>query len=185
MNGSFLPLTLQHNPSTTLLCTTEREVWFPFSHVLSCNSCSARNINILQPTARVKLLEPKLYDQVKAVRIEAAAALAEHKKSIQPAHLEAFDKALAQYRQAMVYNSDFAPQRYNYALVLLKLQRWQEGEQQLLWLLKTESGNSQYFTTLADVYLRFGMKERARILAQKQLEKHPDFQPARQLLNAL
>ena len=246
-----------------------------------------RNIDTLEPTTRVKLLEPKLYDQVKAVRIEAAAALARHKKSIKPENKEAFDKALAQYRQSMSYNSDFAPQRYNlgnlevalgnpenaldyyreaiaidayfypakvnlamalnnkgekeeaaellkqvvgeqpelyevfyslglllaemqkyesaatslkeaadgmpgftrarfnYALVLLKLQHWQEGEQQLLWVLEAEPLNTQYFTTLADLYLRFGMKERARTLAQRILEKNPEFEAGQQLFNAL
>ena len=246
-----------------------------------------RNVNVLEPATRLMLLEPKLYDQVKAVRIEAAAAMARHKNEVQSQNQDAFDKALTQYRQAMLYNSDFAPQRYslgnlevalgnaesglayyreaiaidahfypakvnqamilnkrgekeeaaellkqvvgdqpelyevlyslglllaemeqyesaatylqgavdgmphflrarfNYALVLFKLQHWQEGEQQLLWLLETEPGNQQYFKTLADLYLNFGMRERARMLAKRQLENNPDFEPAQQLLNAL
>ena len=79
----------------------------------------------------------------------------------------------------------FTRARYNYALVLLKLQHWQEGEQQLLWLLEAEPLNTQYFTTLADLYLRFGMKERARTLAQRILEKNPEFEAGQQLFNAL
>ncbi|MGB3211413.1 MAG: tetratricopeptide repeat protein [Desulforhopalus sp.] len=62
----------------------------------------------------MKLIAPKLYDPVKAVRLEAALKLAgvpeEH---IREADRVAFQDSLQQYRQAMEYNSDFAPQRYN------------------------------------------------------------------------
>jgi tetratricopeptide (TPR) repeat protein len=66
-----------------------------------------------QETA-LQLIAPKLYDPVKAVRQLAAMKLAtlplekirEHDRPV-------FRESLAEYRTAMEYNSDFAPQRYN------------------------------------------------------------------------
>lgn len=62
----------------------------------------------------LKLIAPKLYDPVKAVRLEAAVKLA----GVPTEHIREDDRIalqenLQQYRQAMEYNSDFAPQRYN------------------------------------------------------------------------
>lgn len=73
-----------------------------------------RGLQNLDPSARLEHLAPKLYDQVKAVRIEAAAALAAIPESqIRTDDREALKSGLAEYRQAMRYNADFAPQRYN------------------------------------------------------------------------
>jgi tetratricopeptide (TPR) repeat protein len=73
-----------------------------------------RGLQNLAPSARLEHLAPKLYDQVKAVRIEAAAALAAIPESqIRADDREALKSGLAEYRQAMRYNADFAPQRYN------------------------------------------------------------------------
>jgi tetratricopeptide (TPR) repeat protein len=73
-----------------------------------------RNLNHLTPETRIKLLEPKLYDKVKGVRIEAASALAAvQPEKLRPDDRKTFQHVLQEYRQAMEYNSDFAPQRYN------------------------------------------------------------------------
>lgn len=62
----------------------------------------------------LKLIAPKLYDPVKAVRIEAAVRLAGIKvTNIREADRLAFAAGLKEYRKAMEYNGDFAPQRYN------------------------------------------------------------------------
>jgi len=75
-----------------------------------------RNTNHLDPEIRLQILEDKLYDPVKAVRIEAAAGLADFPlDAIKEQHQETFHHVLAEYRVAMEYNSDFAPQRYNLA----------------------------------------------------------------------
>lgn len=62
----------------------------------------------------LSLIAPKLYDKLKAVRIEAAVRLAAiPESSLRKDDREAFKEALAEYRQAMLYNADFAAQRYN------------------------------------------------------------------------
>lgn len=244
-----------------------------------------RNLNHLDPETRIRLLEPKLYDTVKGVRIEAASALADiPQEKLQLENRETFRQVLHDYREAMEYNSDFAPQRfnlgnleaalgktdtaisyyrqaieidnqfyqakvnlamqlnrkgenteaakilrqvvdeqpgifefsyslglllaemgnyqeastylgkaadgmpgytrprYNQALALLKQQKWEEGEQALLQALRQEPGNQEYFMTLVNLYLNFRMVEKARRVATMVLERVPDHQQARELL---
>lgn len=249
---------------------------------------AVRNLGHLDREMRRKLLEPTLYDMVKAVRIEAAVQLAGIPiESIRSEHRETLRSVLEEYRKAMVYNSDFAPQRfnlgnlaaatgkpdeairryrealliddqfyqakinlafqlnqqgdnpaaaalfeqvledhpdlpevaysyglllaemqdfsgaanwlgraadgmpqqsrarYNQALALLKLQRWEQGEQALLQALELDPANQEYFTTLADLYFNFQLMDRAERLARKTLTVDPNHVPAQQVLKAL
>lgn len=73
-----------------------------------------RGLQNLEASQLLEYVAPKLYDPVKAVRIEAAAALA----GLPPSQIKEDDRAalaagIEEYREAMRYNSDFAPQRYN------------------------------------------------------------------------
>ncbi len=62
----------------------------------------------------MSLVAPKLYDDVKAVRIEVAQRLASiPEKNIREANLDVLQATIEEYRQAMLYNADFAAQRYN------------------------------------------------------------------------
>lgn len=73
-----------------------------------------RNLAQLPNDRLVKLVAPKLYDRVKAVRIEAASVLARVPlEELRPADRELQKKSVEEYRASMLYNSDFAPQRYN------------------------------------------------------------------------
>ena len=73
-----------------------------------------RNLSQLPNDRLVKLVAPKLYDPVKAVRIEAASILAKIPlNELRPADRELQKQSVDEYRAAMLYNSDFAPQRYN------------------------------------------------------------------------
>lgn len=247
-----------------------------------------RNLIHLEPETRARLLQPKLYDQVRAVRIEAAVSLADvPSRMIRPEHRGALERELAAYREVMTYNSDFAPQRYNLgnlaraqgkpdeairlyreaihidshfyqakvnlamlqnsrgenreakalllevmkeqptlyevayslglllaemeeyeqavhwlgeaadnmpdhsrvrynqALAYLKLQRWEDGEQALLRALGSAPDNREYFSTLANLYMRFRMVDKAKELARTILQKVPDHEIARQVLETL
>jgi tetratricopeptide (TPR) repeat protein len=73
-----------------------------------------RNMENLDQETRLKLIAPKLYDPVKAVRMEAALQLASiPEKMIREDDRQTFEQNLEEYRQAMLYNSDFAAQRFN------------------------------------------------------------------------
>ena len=73
-----------------------------------------RYMSTVSQETLLSLVAPKLYDEVKAVRLEAAVRLAVvPESSLREDDRGAFKQALAEYRQAMLYNADFAPQRYN------------------------------------------------------------------------
>ncbi len=244
-----------------------------------------RNLGHLDQEQKLRLIAPKLYDKVKAVRIEAAVSLASVPESaMRPDDVPTFRRSLEEYRNVMVYNADFAPQRYNLgnlasaqgrqeeaksyyqqaitidqqfypakvnlamlynsagesskaeellrevvasnsslyeisyslglllaehgkyseavtylgeaadgmpgysrarynqALALMKLQRWEESEQTLLQALEQDSANSEYFITLVNLYLQLNERSRARELAQKIVERHPGHPEAKKIL---
>ncbi len=62
----------------------------------------------------LQCIAPKLYDPVKAVRLEAAVKLSQvPTEKIREQDQETLAATLEEYRNAMRYNGDFAPQRYN------------------------------------------------------------------------
>jgi tetratricopeptide (TPR) repeat protein len=247
-----------------------------------------RNMEQMDQDTRLKLMAPKLYDPVRAVRMEAALQLSPvPRELIREDDQAAFDQSLEEYRKAMLYNSDFAAQRFNLgnlaqnqsngdkaaeyylkaieiddqffpakvnlamhynrnqkndeakrllhevleqqpelyevayslgllyaemnnyseaavylgkaadgmphysrvrfnqALALLKLKKWQEGEKALTLALQEEPSNSDYFVTLARLYLDFGRTEQARGLAERVLQQAPDHPQALELMNML
>jgi len=72
------------------------------------------NASAPTPERRSELLSPLLFDPVKAVRMEAAARLADAPpESLQPYQSEALASGLAEYREAMEYSLDFAASAHN------------------------------------------------------------------------
>jgi len=73
-----------------------------------------RSLVFFDAETRLKRVAPKLYDPVRAVRMEAAMLLSTlPEERLRAADREAFEKGLAEYRAAMRYNADLAPQRFN------------------------------------------------------------------------
>ncbi|MGW8194828.1 MAG: tetratricopeptide repeat protein, partial [Desulforhopalus sp.] len=247
-----------------------------------------RNMDRVDQDSRLRLIAPKLYDPVKAVRMEAALQLSMvPQRLIREDDRDTLQANLKEYRQAMLYNSDFAPQRYNLgnlennlgageqaaeyyrqaiaiddqfypakvnlamyynsigkndeaksllvevlqqqpelyevayslglllaemndfegaatylemaadgmpgysrvrynqALSLLKLKRWQQGEEALLKALEADPANTEYFVTLANLYLSFKETAKARRLCESILLQIPDHGPARDLQRLL
>jgi predicted Zn-dependent protease len=75
--------------------------------------------------------------------------------------------------------------RYNQALALLKLKRWEEGEKALHKAVQAEPANREYFVTLVNLYLQSRQVEKARKLARSVLEQVPDHPGALELLKML
>lgn len=73
-----------------------------------------RSLEYFDSETRIKRIAPKLYDPVKAMRMEAAMMLSMLPKDrLREDDLEAFDQALNENREAMIYNADLAAHRYN------------------------------------------------------------------------
>lgn len=79
-----------------------------------------RSLEFYSSASRLQKLAPLLYDPIKAVRMEAAVMLSRlPEKDLRKDDRETFRKVLSEYREAMRYNSDFAPQRFNLANLAL------------------------------------------------------------------
>ena len=75
---------------------------------------AVRNFPAVAPQVRIRRLGPMLYDPVKAVRIEAAARLADLSKTELPIEMRArYRSALDEYLQATRRLGDFASARHN------------------------------------------------------------------------
>ncbi|MDK2955360.1 MAG: hypothetical protein PWQ57_856 [Desulfovibrionales bacterium] len=73
-----------------------------------------RSLEHFDAKTRLQRIAPKLYDPVKAVRMQAAVMLSMLPENrLRKDDREAFRKGLEEYREAMLYNADLAPQRYN------------------------------------------------------------------------
>ena len=145
-----------------------------------------RGLQNIDHQARLENIAPKLYDQVKGVRIEAAAALASvPKTSIRTDDVEAFETALQEYREAMLYNSDFAPQRYNLGNLASALG---DNEEAIHFYEQAIAIDGQFYPAkmnLAMIYNRTGNNESAETLLREVIAGHPNLHEATYSLGLL
>ncbi len=134
-----------------------------------------RNLEYLDQKTKLRLIAPKLYDIVKGVRMEAALALtAIPETSLRPDDVETFRKGVEEYRQAMLYNADFAPQRYNLgnlAAVQGKTKKAEALYQQAIAI------DDQFYpaqVNLAMHYNKTGRNDKAEALLREVLEDNEE-----------
>ncbi|MBW2510977.1 MAG: tetratricopeptide repeat protein [Deltaproteobacteria bacterium] len=134
-----------------------------------------RSLEYFDAETRLKRIAPKLYDPVKAVRIEAAMMLsALPKERLRKDDREAFDRGLAEYREAMLYNADFAAQRYNLGNLAANLGK---GPQAIAAYEKSIAIDDQFYpakVNLAMLYNRQGKNREAEKLLREVVEREPE-----------
>lgn len=101
------------------------------------------------------------------------------------AEMQNFAEAAVYLGKAADGMPQYSRARYNQALALMKLQRWQESENALLQALEADPGNREYFITIANMYLQFNKTVQAEELARKILENSPDHPEAMELIRLL
>jgi tetratricopeptide (TPR) repeat protein len=75
---------------------------------------AVESVNVADPDKRVELLAPLLFDPARAVRLQAAVALAGTPPGLlEPYQEQALDEAIAEHRRAMEYSLDFAFAGFN------------------------------------------------------------------------
>jgi len=120
------------------------------------------------------LIAPKLYDKIKAVRMEAAFRLAAlPRESIRIDDREALEKGIEEYRQAQMYNADFAPQRYNLGNLAFMQGKLDEA---IPFFQQAIGIDDQFFPAqmnLAMLYSRQGENGQAETLLRQVLSQHP------------
>ena len=134
-----------------------------------------RSFGSLDAQARLKRIAPKLYDPVKAVRIEAAMMLSVVPESrLREADREAYRQGIAEYRAAMLYNADLAAQRYNLGNLAANLGDDTEAAAEYR---KAISIDEQFFpakVNLAMLYNRQGKNDEAEKLLRDVVAQQPD-----------
>ena len=134
-----------------------------------------RSLEYFDAETRLKRIAPKLYDPVKAVRMEAAVMLS----ALPPDKLrmddrEAFRKGLDEFRRAMLYNADFAPQRYNLGNLAANLGKDPEA---IKYYQKAIAIDDQFYpakVNLAMLYNRQGNNKTSEKLLREVVAQHPE-----------
>ena len=134
-----------------------------------------RNVMDMPQEMKLSLIAPKLYDKVKAVRIEAAYLLASLPVSaLRPADREQFQLSLREYREAMLYNADFAAQRYNLGNLAAALGK---GDEAKSYYQQAIAIDNQFFPAkvhLAMQYNRTGENKKAEQLLREVVRDNPN-----------
>jgi len=134
-----------------------------------------RSLEYFDTETRLKRIAPKLYDPVKAVRIEAAMMLSVlPEERLREDDREAFKKGLAEYREAMLYNADLAPQRYNLGNLAANLG---DDRQAITAYEKAIAIDDQFYpakVNLAMLYNRQGKNIEAEKLLREVVDQEPD-----------
>ena len=133
-----------------------------------------RSLAFFDAETRLKRVAPKLYDPVKAVRIEAAMLLSMlPEERLRKDDREAFQKGLREYRKAMRYNADLAPQRYNLGNLAANLG---DDSKAIEAYRKAIAIDDQFYpakVNLAMLYNRQGENTAAEKLLREVVDQHP------------
>lgn len=135
---------------------------------------------------RADVLSPLLIDPVKAVRIEAARALA----IILPDKLEskwrkAFDRALTEYEQTALYSADFAQSRLNLGVLYSYKGDLQAAVEHFEKSAVIDRDFYMARTNLAVLYSREGKNDLAEEQLREALKSNPDLADVRYSLGLL
>jgi tetratricopeptide (TPR) repeat protein len=134
-----------------------------------------RSLENYDAATRLKRIAPKLYDPVKAVRMEAAMMLSVlPDERLREDDREAFTQGLAEYKNAMLYNADLAPQRYNLGNLAANLGNSQRA---IVAYEKALDIDAQFYpakVNLAMLYNQQGKQSDAEKLFMEVLAQQPD-----------
>ena len=134
-----------------------------------------RSLEYFDVETRLKRIAPKLYDPVKAVRMEAAMMLSIlPEERLRKDDREAFQKGLEEYRDAMLYNADLAAQRYNLGNLAANLD---DDAQAVVAYEKSIAIDEQFYpakVNLAMLYNRQGKNLDAEKMLREVVDQQPE-----------
>jgi Tfp pilus assembly protein PilF len=136
---------------------------------------AARFIPVMDNTRQRRLLVALLYDEVKAVRIEAAQALAALPAGrLRGAERLKFEQVLEEYRQALLYSADFAASRHNLGNLYRNLGQPEAAEKQYRKAIQIDSEFYPAKVNLAMLYNQIGQNQQAETLLRDVVKSHPE-----------
>jgi tetratricopeptide (TPR) repeat protein len=122
-----------------------------------------------------RLIGPMLYDQVKAVRIEAASRLAgDLKTHLDADQQETFQDVVQEFEAAMIYSADFSFGRYNLANLYTELDRPRDAVTNYEAAIRIDSQFHPAKVNLAMLYNRSGQNEQAEKLLREVVTAEPE-----------
>lgn len=134
-----------------------------------------RSLEYFDAATRLKRIAPKLYDPVKAVRMEAALLLSMlPEERLRKDDRQAFRNALAEYREAMRYNADLAPQRYNLGILAQNLGKPEEAIKEYAKAMEIDERFYPAKINLAMLYNQRGDNQQAERLLREVVEQEPE-----------
>jgi predicted CXXCH cytochrome family protein len=141
---------------------------------------AATGVAVPDPRERASLLAPLLLDPVKAVRLDALSALASvPRELLKPYQREAFDTALAEYREAMAYSLDFSSSGFNLGNLHTNLGQPAEAEKYYRLALKIDDLFFPAKMNLAVLLSGRGRGAEAEKLLREVVAAYPDNGDAR------
>jgi predicted CXXCH cytochrome family protein len=136
---------------------------------------AVRALGGLDAPARARLVAPLLEDAVRAVRIEAALALADLPAALLPSESgRAREGATAEYVAAQEHNGDRPEAHLDLAILYTKQQRWGRAESELERALALDPAFVPASVNLADLYRLTGRDDAAEARLRGALEKAPE-----------
>jgi Tfp pilus assembly protein PilF len=133
------------------------------------------HVELPDPQKLATFIGPMLYDQVKAVRIEAAQKLAGvPAKSLGPEQRKVYEAALSEYVASMTYSADFSFGRYNLGNLYVALDRPDEAIQNYRAAIEIDDLFYPAKVNLAVLYSQRGENEKAERLLREVLAARPE-----------
>jgi tetratricopeptide (TPR) repeat protein len=134
-----------------------------------------RSLEYFNAETRLKRIAPKLYDPVKAVRMEAAMMLSIlPEERLREDDRDAFKQGLVEFREAMLYNADLAPQRYNLGNLAANLGDDQEATAAYEKAIAIDDQFYPAKVNLATLYNRQGKNLDAEKMLREVFDQEPE-----------
>lgn len=144
------------------------------------------NIPVSGLKAYAERIAPLLYDPVRAVRIEAARALAgAPSKHLRPDQQKVLQAALKEFEASMNYSADFAFGRYNLGNLYIALQRPEEAVHQYRAAIKIDGLFYPAKVNLAMLYNGRNENDKAERFFREVVQEHPELYDAAYSLGLL
>ncbi len=119
-------------------------------------------LETLNENDRWRLVSPLLNDPVKMVRIEAANTLADVPQNIMGNTIQRFNKAVSEYEQSLLLNSDFPANASQLGILYVRLRKVDEAKHWLSFSIKLDSQFEAGYLNLADLYRQLNDDAAAR-----------------------
>ncbi len=125
------------------------------------------------PASRIQAAQRFLTHSLQALRMAAARVLLPARAELSERRAADLDAALAEYREAQLFNGDRAEGLFNWAIMLVQLGREDEAEVLFLDAIERAPVFTAAYVNLADLYRRSGREEEAQALLEQAIANNP------------